>query len=240
MNKLNNLLLTCGKVAMMLVFVSSCGDEDADLTDSEKERRQELTFDLSGHYTGDNVGQQATTLAIVNENKFHDIRGTFTLGRELSVPERDELRLGLQSLDQRITQVEIEEITLKLRQKLQGIALGTGKTLSKRGGENVVLDAKGLESEIVLVNWGESFHDVSFTNSRETYFVEVKTYFTAVKADMTLNYNMTRNTDDEGATLDEHKGIFVTVNRKVYIGTDLDREQRVCTLELAAPVLKRQ
>lgn len=225
----------------VFVFLGACGpEEEADLTDAEKERRQELAFDISGQYFADNSGQHPSTITIQNENKYHDVRATYAIGRELTDAEREKLRLALQSNEQRITAQEVDVITYNLRTKLQALDLGTGKTFDLRGGENIVLDAKGLESELVLASRRESFHDIAFAGTREAYFVEFSGFFTAVQADGTLTYNVTRNTDRYGQTSDNRKGLYARISRTVYsAGGATQRTDEICTLELVTGVFKK-
>lgn len=241
-----NIKMKLGKVGLkaaigLVVFLGACGaEEEAELTDAEKERRQELTFDISGQYFADNSGQHPSSITILNENKFHDVRATYALGREFTDAEREKLRLSLQGNEQRITAQEIDVITYNLRNKLQSLALATGKTFELRGGENIVLDAKGLESELVLTSGREGFHDIAFSGTRETYFVEFSGYFTAVQADGTLNYNVTRNTDRYGQTLDNRKGTFARITRTVYSAAGSEqRTDEICTLELITGTFKK-
>lgn len=223
------------------LLFSACGEEkEAELTDAEKDRRQELTFDISGTYYSENGGEHPSVLTVENENKFHDVRATYAIGREFLDTEKEKLRLALTSHEQRMTAQEADVVTYQLRTKLQALALGVGKTFELRGGENIVLDAEGQASEVVLASRKEGFYDVAFSGSRETYSVELTSYYTAVNADKSLAYLVTRNTDKYGQTAEARKGIYIKVSRTVFDSFgQQQQDSEIITMELTTGIFKK-
>ena len=224
----------------LLIFASSiltgCGEDEADLTDAEKDRRQELTFDVSGTYVSDS----ASRLVIANEYNFHDIRATFDLVRVFTSAEEQKIIQSFKSSAVRMTDPEAATVLAKLQARLEGLPLSVGTTFAERVGENIVLDAEGLASELVLVSREEGFYEAVFTDSRETYAVELKSYLTAQKATSTLSWDITRNTDKYGQTTDARKGVYIRVVQRSFNSSNV--EQRVSTvldLELITSVFKK-
>ena len=225
-------------VALILIASSAltgCGEDEADLTDSEKERRQELTFDVSGTYVSDSTSR----LVIENEFKFYDIKATFNLVRAFTSAEEQKILQALKSSAVRMTDPEATTVLGKLRERLEGLPLAVGATFAERGGENVVLDAQGQASELVLKSREENFYEAVFTDSRETYAVEMISYLTAQKADGTLSWDVTRNTDKYGQTTDGRKGIYIRIIQRSFAANVEDRVSTVLDLELITSVLKK-
>jgi hypothetical protein len=230
------MFLAVGFLILASSILTGCGEDEADLTDAEKERRQELTFDVSGSYVSDST----SSLLIENEFKFHDIRATFSLVRAFSGSEEQKITQSFKSSLVRMTDEEAATVLAKLHVRLNGLPLSVGATFAERGGENIVLDAEGLQSELVLMSREEVFHEAVFTDSRETYAVEVKTYLTAGKSLGTLTWDVTRNTDKYGQTSDSRKGIYIRVIQRSYDSSNF--EQRISTvldLELITSVFKK-
>ncbi len=217
-------------------LLTGCGEDEADLTDAEKDRRQELTFDVSGTYVSDSTSR----LVVENEYKFYDVKATFDLVRAFTPAEEQKILQALKSSAVRMTDPEAATVLAKLRARLDGLPLSVGATFAARGGENIVLDAEGLASELVLVSREEGFYEAVFTDSRETYAVEMKSYHTAQKDAGTLSWDITRNTDKYGQTSDARKGIYIRVIKRSYDASNT--EQRVNTvldLELTTSVFKK-
>jgi hypothetical protein len=227
--------IVVGIVLLASSVLTGCGEEEADLTESEKERRQELTFDVSGSYVSDS----ASRLVIENEYKFHDIKATFLLVRAFTPTEEQKILQAFKSSAVRMTDAEAANVLVKLRERLEGLALGFGGTFAERGGENIVLDAEGLVSELVLKSREEAFYEAVFTDSRETYAVEMTSYLTAQKAAGTLSWDLTRNTDKYGQTTDARKGIYIRVVQTAYSGNNQERVSTVLDLELITSIFKK-
>jgi hypothetical protein len=225
-------------VALVLLassILTGCGEDEADLTDSEKERRQELTFDVAGTYVSDS----SSLLVVENEFKFHDIKAIFNLVRAFTSSEEQKILQALRSSAVRMTDSEAATVLVKLRERLEALPLGVGATFEERGGENIVLDAQGLVSEIVLKSREENFYEAVFTDSRETYAVEMTSYMTAEKATGTLNWDITRDTDKYGQTGDKRKGVYIRVVQRSYAASTQERVSTVLDLELITSIFRK-
>ncbi|MEZ4741430.1 MAG: hypothetical protein R3B45_03140 [Bdellovibrionota bacterium] len=205
-------------LTLATIYLQACGaDENAPLSTAEIERRQDLTFDLSGMYNAKEftaAAQSAANIEILNEHGFHDIQVNFSLERPLNDSELKKIELALKNKEHRITDEEIQAIQSHLEKALQNLTLGDGNQEQKRGGENIVLDAAGKESEIVVRNSDTTFYEAPFASSVEYYSYNAVLYLTAHAEDDSLDYQITRNTDSYGISSDKQKGLYITINRK--------------------------
>lgn len=197
-----------------LVFLSSaCG---AEISDSERERRQDLAFDLSGTYeelsTQPQENSKGVSLSIENERGYHDIILNLQIERPLTEQEQRGLERAIEHPD--FPKEQVTAAAAAVAVALTSLELGRGEQNPSRGGENVVLDANGRQSESVVYSnrqvvytWKESEtrrHEVRF----RTHF-----YFTAARNNRLIDFSVTRDTDTAGQHLNKGKGLWVEIQR---------------------------
>ena len=233
---LNRKFKTMFHFPLIFTLFSACGPSEPkeEVTESEKERRQDLTFDLAGSYHESAASSaMASTISIYDERLYHDIKVFFNLGRSLSDFEKTRVSMAFERAEPRMTKDEITTIIQKLEDSLKDITLGEGKTYAERGGENIVLDAKGNESEVVVKSVDQKFHTSTFTNSVESYYVRANLYLTANKQSRSLEYQVTRNTDNIGMTTDKTKGLRLNLKRRTESTAGTANETVICDLDIA-------
>jgi hypothetical protein len=228
---------------LVAALACSCGAEDpkeSSLTPGELEGRREKAVDVAGTWATSGAGGHPSTLTIANEAKAHDVRVTFSLGRELTVNEDGRLRDAVRADEARIDDQEIAVIVHDFTAALQSLVLGEGETETQRGGENVALDGEGAASELVAASRDAVFHETRLAASREEFHLTAYLYATAHADGSPLDFVTTRNTDAGGKD-EGRKGLLAVVRREVKDGAgNLQQTSRVIRLWLELePFAKR-
>lgn len=204
--------------AFLAFALVSCGGQ---VSESEKEQRQDLTFDISGRYQ-ENTGEKKAKVSIDNEYRNWDIRVGLELGRDMSKDEEKTAQLIFQRNVPRLSDDDLKALTANLNKSFQKMTLGVGKTYQARGGENVVLDTKGATSEIVVRSAETTFYTLtSSTVERFTFVAHV--YMTAYKNEGRLDFLVTRDTDIDGKDCDGTKSVDIHLYHEVESAGDVKR-----------------
>ena len=227
-SRLPSALPSCTSRYVCLAFwgacsaLAACG---APLSDSEKERRQELAFNLEGTYAevvkeGDKSpsnqvekvpsgSASPSQLVISNEISHHDVVMTISLNGALSRDDfgatRSEL-MGDMGLDSAKAEAAIQSIV----DNFKTIELGKGRQFGHRGGENIVLDAKGDRSEGVVYSEAKRVFEWQQSESiKKELVVRAYFYFTAYRDNDLIDFSVTRETDAEGQRSFDGKGLWL-------------------------------
>ena len=187
--------------------VTACGNQG--VTDSERDERQSLAFDVSGRYVEDAAKGTPSGLTIANEQGFHDIVATFELRGGLGATDRERLTEDVRRDDPKLADADVTGVVGRVEAALASVTLSQGPTFTERGGENVALDHTGDTGEIVV----RKTVDAVAQTKDGTYTLTVTLYLTAHKDSSRLGFETTPNTDDEGKGPNGSKGLLFSLTR---------------------------
>lgn len=192
---------------VLLMLPIACGD--GGVSDSTRAERQDLAFDVSGHYAEDAASGLPSRLTIENEASVHDIAATLELRGGLRAEDRSALKAALRTDDGRLTDAEVEGLAGKIEAAMVSLAMARGVTFSERGGENVATDHAGDLAEIAL---RKSVGEIGRAQG-STYTATVSLFLTGYRAAPRLDAQATAYTDKAGRGEHGSKGLLLTVSR---------------------------
>ncbi len=202
-------------LAILCILIHSCGKKDeGTLTPAERQRRQDLTWDLSGKYVENLTEGEPSVVNIENEAGFHDIKANFRFGGELTELDTEDVKQTIRKHDVVLSASQHEQIIVALEAQLRNVDLGTGATFRDRGGENIVLDAVGEVSEVALDSKSYVFYEVPLGSNKAFYLVKLDLRMTTYRGEDRFDFEITQNTDTAGKNAAHTKGLLMTINRR--------------------------
>ncbi len=192
-----------------IIILPNCSVTE--LTPAEVSQRQKLTFDISGEYV--ESGPETETpnrLIINNEVGFHNVEAKLMLNNFDLEPHFFKIGELFSTSDRPLSKDEVSLVIEALKPKLAATELGKYNTYTKRGGENIVLDAEGEASEMVLSSIPLALNSSVFSDQVQ-YKVVIHLMLTAYQNQNQLDTEETPNSDSPIFNIDQKKGAFIEV-----------------------------
>lgn len=201
-------VMTFSSLALMSLLFA-CSSDDG-VSESEREERRDLAFDVSGRYVEDTQNGTPATLRLANEAGVHDIKAVLEMKKGFAEVDRLAIVAAIMNDDPAMTQQSAQSVVGRIEIALLNLNLGEGETFPQRGGENIALDRVGDIGEVAL---RRSIGDAAVAGSN-IYDATIDLYLTAKNSASSLSFEATPYTDDMGKSSTGGKGVYLSLTRR--------------------------